>query len=398
MKNFKVLRVVSSMNPSLGGPSQGIRNSIPELKKLGVENEVVALNNPDEPFLTKDDFVIHALGEHKGPWWYNANLLPWLKQNLCNYDAVIVHGLWLYHGYAVNKALKFLKKNNIGPVPRVFVMPHGMLDPYFQKAAGRKLKAIRNWLYWKFIEGDLINNVAGVLFTTQDELSLAKQSFTPYKPQKEINVGYGIVSPPAYSLLMKEAFSEKCSQINKNEPFLLFLSRIHEKKGVDLLIDAYASILSDENAVLPNLVIAGPGLDTSYGLQMQEIVNNNSKLKKLIHFPGMLSGEAKWGAFYTCDAFILPSHQENFGISVAEALACSKPVLISNQINIWREIESAGGGIVLEDTLNGTINLLKQWQNLNNSDRKAMADNAKKAFELYFSIAPHAINVKNALA
>jgi glycosyltransferase involved in cell wall biosynthesis len=75
----------------------------------------------------------------------------------------------------------------------------------------------------------------------------------------------------------------------------------------------------------------------------------------------MLSGEAKWGAFYGCEVFVLPSHQENFGLAIVEALACSKPVLISNQVNIWREIQDFNAGIVADDTLEGTINLLGSW-------------------------------------
>jgi len=96
-----------------------------------------------------------------------------------------------------------------------------------------------------------------------------------------------------------------------------------------------------------------------------------------------LSGDAKWGAFYGCEAFILPSHQENFGIAVVEALACGKPVLISNQVNIWREIESAGGGIVAEDSLAGTRELLKRWKDVSGN---ALGFKARQAFEKNFSI------------
>ena len=78
----------------------------------------------------------------------------------------------------------------------------------------------------------------------------------------------------------------------------------------------------------------------------------------------MLTGHAKWGAFYGAEAFILPSHQENFGIAVVEALACGKPVLISKQVNIWHEIIEGGGGLVEEDTTAGTLRLLESWQRL----------------------------------
>ena len=136
---------------------------------------------------------------------------------------------------------------------------------------------------------------------------------------------------------------------------------------------------------LPVLIVAGPGLDSPYGQSMKKLVVE-SDLKDSILFPGMLSGESKWGAFYGCDAFILPSHQENFGIAVVEALACAKPVLISNQVNIWREIESAGGGIVAEDSLKGTQELLRRWLALSADDRLAIGLAARTAFEKNFSI------------
>jgi glycosyltransferase involved in cell wall biosynthesis len=75
----------------------------------------------------------------------------------------------------------------------------------------------------------------------------------------------------------------------------------------------------------------------------------------------MLEGDAKWGAFYGCEAFVLPSHQENFGISVVEALACDKPVLISNKVNIWREIAQDGAGLVEADSVDGTARLLNRF-------------------------------------
>ena len=76
----------------------------------------------------------------------------------------------------------------------------------------------------------------------------------------------------------------------------------------------------------------------------------------------MLQGDAKWGAFYAAEVFALPSHQENFGVAVAEALACGTPVLISNKVNIWQEIAEDGVGLVEEDDLEGTTRLLERWR------------------------------------
>ena len=162
------------------------------------------------------------------------------------------------------------------------------------------------------------------------------------------------------------------------------------KKGVDLLIKAYTTILKNSLLPLPRLVIAGPGLETAYGKEMQTIASVANEQETHIFFTGMLSGEAKWGAIYGCEAFLLPSHQENFGIAVAEALACSKPVLISNQVNIWREIDEAGAGIVSEDTLEGTSELLNRWVELSIDQKKNMGMKAADCFKNSFTIAPAA--------
>ncbi len=381
------------MDPASGGPCQGIRNSCNELQKMGVHNEVVCLNRPDADFLGKDSFPIHALGPNKGPWNYAPKLIPWLIENLGRFDAVIVHGLWLYPSYAATKALKAFRakqsgQKGTGKTPRLFVMPHGMLDPYFQKAEGRKLKALRNWLYWKAIEGSVVKQADGVLFTCQAELELARTSFSPYQPSQEINVGYGIVTPPAFQPEMQKAFLDKCPGLGQ-QPYWLFLSRIHQKKGVDLLIEAYKNTVLKQQELgteVPKLVIAGPKLDTAYGQKIQQMVASDPLLKSNVFLPGMLTGDAKWGAFYGCETFALPSHQENFGIAVVEALACGKPVLISDQVNIWREIEAAKCGIVTPDTLQGTEQALSAWLRLSTAEREKMNQRARATFEREFAI------------
>jgi glycosyltransferase involved in cell wall biosynthesis len=203
-------------------------------------------------------------------------------------------------------------------------------------------------------------------------------------------VGLGADSPPAYTRAMQEAFLSQVPQL-QHTPYLLYLSRIHEKKGVDLLIKAYSHLFENASKVdgsLPKLVIAGPGLESSYGEEMQKLAHGTYGMERSIFFPGMLSGDAKWGAFYGSEAFILPSHQENFGIAVVEALACGKPVLISNQVNIWCEIISAGAGLVADDTLDATEDMLKRWIAFAHAEKISMGDHAKTCFMKFFAKAP----------
>ncbi len=394
------------MDPVTGGPCQGIRNSIPELKKIGLRNEVVCLDDPSSAFLKEDLFQIHALGVGKGPWRYNSKLIPWLLKNLHRFDAVIMHGLWLYPSYAINKAIKIFKnkslknKQKVFHIPKVYIMPHGMLDPYFQRDAGRKLKALRNLFYWKLVESSVVNNADGLLFTCQEELQLAREPFRPYLPKKEINIGYGIKSPPPFSTKLTQAFLKCCPNIKSNSYFL-FLGRIHDKKGVDLLVEAYSSQLEKEmknGRSFPKLVIAGPGMDTSYGNKIKQLIKKTPGIENNIELPGLLLGDAKWGAYYGCESFILPSHQENFGIAVVEALACGKPVLISDKVNIWREIQTDRVGIIRKDTLKGVEELFELWNSVPVEEKLTMKTNAVCSFKKNFTSAAAAEKLKQALS
>ncbi len=401
---MRILHVIGSMDPLTGGPCQGIRNSSPELEKIGVYREVICFDDNCASFLNSDAFPITALGKGKGAPRYNAQLKPWLRENLPRFDVVVTNGLWLYHSLALRQVIAELKmkvqkgKMDI-KIPRWYIMPHGMLDPYFQRAPDRILKAIRNWFYWKIIEHKVIEQADGLLFTCQTELELARTTFKPYLPKKEINVGYGVEVPPMLTDRMKIAFRSKCPSI-ENSTYFLFLSRIHEKKGVDLLVNAYIKLSLEKQAssqTLPKLVIAGPGIESAYGKTILGLLHKYPSVKSNVLFPGMLSGDAKWGAFYGCDAFVLPSHQENFGIAVVEALSCYKPVLVSNQVNIWREIETCRGGLIEENTQDGTYRLLQSWMSLLANDKEVMGKNARKTFEEHFSAKPAAIKFSNAV-
>src|SRR6185436_16736904 len=106
-----------------------------------------------------------------------------------------------------------------------------------------------------------------------------------------------------------------------------------------------------------HLVVAGPCAQPQYLEEMRKLASELCPPSS-VSFPGMVAGDLKWGMLRLAEVFILPSHQENFGIAVAEALACGTPVLISNKVNICREIDGDGAGLVEEDTVAGTRRLL----------------------------------------
>ena len=448
MNYLKTLHVIGSMDPVSGGPCQALRNMIPLLREHGIESEVVTFDVADGSTYATDSFPIHGVGPSNNPWTYSKRFRPWMDDNLPRFDAIILHGLWLYNGFATLRVVKRYYKTSGHDHPQFLIMPHGMLDPWFQRASNRRLKAWRNWLYWKLIERKVVNDAYGLLFTCDEELLLARQTFAGYAPKREMNIGLGISNPPLESPQMEPAFRATTPDLN-GRPYLLFLSRIHPKKGVDLLLKAYANVLRNgtierplpetgtadlgpssrfvlsrralapvaacgeatkpglaPNGSLneqsqagrgepigmgglrrevPDLVIAGP-IDSEYARRMINMAKE-LEVSDRVHFPGMLSGDAKWGAFYGCEAFVLPSHQENFGIAVAEALACGKPVLISNQVNIWREIEYSGAGIVAEDTEQGTIQLLERWFAMSGLEKESIGLKARACYRQYFDIA-----------
>src|SRR6266446_4352935 len=164
--------------------------------------------------------------------------------------------------------------------------------------------------------------------------------------------------------------------------FLLYLGRLHEKKGCDLLIESFVQTRPAGGAA-GHLVIAGPPGHQDY---LQRLKHLAADAETSITFCEMLTGNLKWGALSAADAFVLPSHQENFGIAVVEALACATPVLISNKVNIWREIVNDGSGFADEDDLTGVTRLLKRWIDVPATERDTMRANARACFERRFEI------------
>ncbi|MEO6873639.1 MAG: glycosyltransferase, partial [Opitutaceae bacterium] len=305
---------------------------------------------------------------------YSPRLVPWLKREAKRFDAVIVHGLWQYHGLGVYRALRQPGS------PPYYGFPHGMLDPWFKRHY--PLKHLKKLFYWWLAERRNLQSAAGVLFTCEEERRLARESF-PGTAYRECVVAYGTAAPPNEPDRQREAFFQVQPGL-RDRAYWLFLGRIHEKKGVDLLIDAYGK-LAAQGAALPRLVIAGPCADAAYLRQLQKRAAAHCPPDAVV-WPGMLTGDAKWGAFRAAEAFILPSHQENFGIAVSEALACGTPVLISDQVNIWREVTGDGAGLAEPDTADGTFQLLTRWRALEPDGRARMRAAALKTFQERYEI------------
>ncbi|MEP7103022.1 MAG: glycosyltransferase [Burkholderiales bacterium] len=368
---MKLLHVLPSLDPAGGGPMEGVLQSSLACIRMGHAVEVLTLDAPDAPFLRDYPLRVHALGPTRSGYGYTARLVPWLRAHATEYSAVIVNGLWQYHGLGTWRALR------ASQVP-YFVFTHGMLDPWFKRSY--PLKHAKKWLYWPWADYRLLRDARGVLFTCEEERLLARESFWLYRA-REVVVSFGTRTPPADADRLREVFLDAHPALRGRE-LLLFLSRIHEKKGCDLLIEAFAKLAHEHPAL--QLVMAGPD-QTGWQAALQARAAALGVAER-ITWPGMLSGELKWGAFYASSLYVLPSHQENFGIAVAEALGCRLPVLISDKVNIWREIDAARAGIVETDSVEGCERALRRWLALTRAQQAEMGTRAGMLFEQSFTV------------
>jgi len=368
---MNILRVIRSVSPEGGGPIEGVRQSSAVLIGQGHEIELASLDDPTESFVHNCPLKVHALGSLKGGYGYSAKYVQWLKENACNYDVVIIQGLWQFHSYGAWKALK---KSSIP----YFVFTHGMLDPWFKKEY--PLKHLKKWLYWPWAEYRVLRDARAVLFTTEQEKLLARESFWLYKCNEKV-VNYGTSKPSGDKKAQIGLFSSAYPETKGKRNFL-YLSRIHPKKGCDLLIEAFAKVAKDNDEL--HLIMGGPD-QVGWCEKLKSIAQEHGVADR-ITWTGMVKGDMKYGAYHVAEAFILPSHQENFGIVVAESLACGTPVLISDKVNIWREIEKYNAGVVENDDLNGTELLLEGWLFKDPKEVNEMSRNATKCFNQRFEI------------
>ncbi len=383
VKPCRLLHIISSADRTGGGPVEGIIQLNRALDGLGCSTEIVSTDEPDAPWVAQFPIHVFAVGGARLGYRYSSRLLPWLLRHAGQYDGMIVNGLWQYHGVAARRAARALG------LP-YFVYTHGMLDPWFKRAY--PLKHLKKSLYWPWGEYRVLRDAAAVCFTCEEERLLARQSFALYKA-REVVVSYGTAAPTGDPGAQREAFFAAFPTL-QGKRLLLFLSRIHAKKGCDLLLEAFARVAASDPSL--HLVMAGPdqtGLQAQLQAQARQL-----GIAARITWTGMLAGDLKWGAFRAAEAFVLPSHQENFGIAVAEALACSLPVLISNQVNIWREIEQDGAGIVAPDTEEGTAQLLHTWLALPKAEQQAMRERAVRCFAERFEITQAAKSLIHVLA
>ncbi len=366
---MRILHTIRSVDPRGGGVITAVLSLAKASESLGHTVEIASLDLPGDEWVGKCPVLVHALGVSAGKYGYSPKYSTWIRDQAPRFGAVVINGLWLFNGYGAWRALR-------GVGTPYYVFPHGMLDPWFKRAY--PLKHLKKWLYWPWAEYRVLRDARAVLFTSEEERRSARESFWLYRCREEI-VPLGMPPPPPGVEEQKEVFLKRFPGL-ENTRRLLFLGRLHEKKGCDLLLRSFSKLAPRQPGL--RLIMAGPGPNGA--LEAFQRMADDFGLKDRVVWTGMLEGPEKWGAFRSAEVFILPSHQENFGLAVAEALACGTPVVISNKVNIWREISESGAGLVGEDDQSGVDELLRDWLALSETSRAEMGGKALSCFQKYF--------------
>jgi glycosyltransferase involved in cell wall biosynthesis len=371
---MRILHVIPSANPAGGGPIEAVTRLGMEYVRQGSDVEVLTVDDPRAAYLKGFPLPLHPLGPGYLKYGYTSRLVPWLRKHGGRYDLIVVNGVWQYTSFAVWRALRK------STTPYV-VFPHGMLDPWFKRRY--PLKHVKKSLYWPWAEYRVLRDAAAVLFTSDEERRQAKESFWLYRCNERV-INYGTAAPPDDDGSAAERFRCAFPSVG-DKRIILFLGRIHEKKGCDLLVRAFGSVLQQsESARAWHLVMAGPDTSDGYRRSLERLVGTCPAGS--VTWTGLLTGDLKWGAFRAADAFVLSSHQENFGVAVAEALACGLPVLLSNKVNIWREIAEDQAALIETDDDAGTRALLTRWMALDEKARNGMRENARRCFSNRFDV------------
>lgn len=378
--NLRILHIIASVAKETGGPVEGLTQSVQYRLTQGQHIEVVTLDDVNASFLNEFPCKVHGVGPTLKKYGYTPKLTQWIVENAHRFDAAVIHGLW-NHG-AVGGWQGCVKSG----LPYV-LFTHGMMDPWFKKTY-----PLKHWfkqLFW-LVQGRALRDASEVLFTSEEEKRLAHGVFWGYRYNPRV-VAYAAADVPAENVEDKTAFL-KCVPNLNGQPYFLYLSRIHEKKGCDLLLEGFAKAVKRNEL---QLVMAGP-CHNDFIDHLKDLAKKLG-ISNRVHWAGMLKGAAKSGAFRGAEAFVLTSHQENFGIAVAEALAYGKAVLISNQINIWREIEKSGAGIIDSDTIEGATSVIAKWEDMSIEHRGQMSLSARKVYVENFTVKAAAEDLTDAL-
>lgn len=335
---MRILHVIASLDPRAGGPSEVLPGVCRALGSAGNTVEVLTTNMGIKgtycmsgwDTITDSDVRVQFCSVQFRPLLFSVELARYLREGIARFDIVHVHGLYRFTStFAAYEARR-------QGVPYV-IRPHGSLDPFLYKTSSKSLWLKRQ--YERMFDLPNLNAASAVHYTAEDERK--KASFLELA-SPSIVVPNGLDWERYRQLPSRGQFRTRLGI--GDAPMILFLGRIHFKKGLDLLVEAFDAVRQQIPDV--QLVIVGPEND-DYRNKVRSWVEARG-MQRQVHFVGSLTGKDVVQAYVDADVFALPSYTENFGMTVAEAMACALPVVISDQVNIHAEISNADAGIVTQ--------------------------------------------------
>ena len=316
---MRVLHVIPSVSERSGGPATAIIPMCRALMREGVEVFLVTTDAGLPEKRNGDAFEYKGVPARLFPsqlgesFKYSRPMASWLTTNIRNFDLAHIHAVFNHSSVAAARACRD------GGVPYV-IRPLGTLDPWSMTQ-----KSLRKRLFWQVSGKAMLQRAAFVHYTSEAE-KLSTEGRMGLNHGKVIALG---IETSTATNNLADHFPELA-----RDPYVLVLSRLHPKKGLDVLIDAFQSLETQHW----RLVIAGDG-PSEYVSRLKSKVKGDRIL-----FTGWLEGERKEAVLGGASLLVLPSHQENFGLCVMEALAHSVPVLVSPSVNLATEIAANNAG------------------------------------------------------
>ncbi len=340
---MKVLHVIPSVSERSGGPGMAIVPMCRALQAQGIEVVLVTTEMSRTIDGVPTMFFESQLGEFK----YSRPLAAWLNANVKHFDAAHIHAVFNHACVAAARACRN------ADVPYV-IRPLGTLDPWSMKQ-----KSVRKRVFWSLAGKAMLSAAAAVHYT-----SAAEKAAT----EGLLSVNHGTVIP----LGIEAPLSTNGAS---DDRYVLVLSRLHSKKGLDVLIDAFLDIARQPRFAKWRLIIAGDGPE-------KNSLKQRAASDRIV-FPGWLDGERKEAMLRGASLLVLPSYQENFGLCVMEALARSVPVLVSPHVNLAAEIAAANAGWIAAVEKNALVEALASA--LSNDGERAQRGRAGKALSQRYS-------------
>jgi glycosyltransferase involved in cell wall biosynthesis len=272
-------------------------------------------------------------------WCFSRPLGLALRQQVSDFDLVHIHSVFLWPTSAAAFWCRRFK------VPYI-LRPAGALDPICLTKAYERWwislsSRVKKGAYLAMLGRMDLGHAAALHFVSQAEMEAA-QFLRLNCPKFVVPTGIDTgLADGASATPFRERYPQLAGQ-----NMVLFLSRFDPIKGLDILIPALAKLAQRRNDFI--LVLAGSG-DKAYVTQVKALVTAYGLHNRTI-FPGFVQGEEKWQLLREADVFVLPSYHENFGVTVVEALAAGLPIVISQRVNIYREIVEAGAGVIADLT------------------------------------------------